>query len=79
MSLSPFSELNDHGELIDEEVICRVNDDGDVVEVTLVGEILVVILPLVLTERTREGRAGCLRRKREASERKRISLGFFGS
>lgn len=74
---SPFSELNDNGELIDEEVICRVNDDGDVVEVTLVGEILVVILPLVLTERTREGWAGSLsERKRKGKRTKENQVSF---
>ena len=60
----PLCELYDDCELVYEEVVCRVDDDGDVVEMSLVGEVLVVVVLLVLTKRTRQSRAGCLDKKK---------------
>lgn len=37
----PFGDLDDDGELVEEEVVCRVDDEGDVVEVALRDEVCV--------------------------------------
>jgi hypothetical protein len=48
--------LDDDRELVDEEMVGRVNDDGDVVEVVFADKIIVRILELVLTKGAGERR-----------------------
>lgn len=59
---APLRKLNDNSQLVNEEVVGRVNDDGNVVQVTSGDEVFVVVVALVLAERAREGWArglGC--------------------
>ena len=48
--------MHDDGKLVNEEVVGRVNDHADVVEMVLTCEVFVCVFILVLTERTCEGR-----------------------
>lgn len=57
---APLRKLNDNSQLVNKEVIGRVDDDGNVVQVTSGDKVFVVVVTLVLAERTREGWAGSL-------------------
>jgi hypothetical protein len=46
--------------LIDEEMVGRMNNNGDVVELSVSGEVFVVVVSLVLTKRTLESRTRSL-------------------
>ncbi len=52
-----FRELDDDGELVDQEMVGGVDDHADEVEVILAGEVFVRVFVLVLSEGTSEGGA----------------------
>ena len=49
-----FCHLHDNGELVDEEVVGRVDDDGDVVEMVFANEVVVGAFAFVLAKGTCE-------------------------
>lgn len=68
----PLSELDNDGELIDEEVVGRMDDDGDEVKVALGGEVLVEVVATVLAKGTLQLRAGGLREADDGEDEYRL-------
>jgi hypothetical protein len=70
----PFRELNDDSELIDEEMVGGMDDDGDVVELSMSCEVFVVIVSLVLAKWSLERWAGSLSSDRSTEKGRKARM-----